>query len=150
MHQPAGPLHPTPAPRSAGKCWKLAASVGGSPQAQPCVRHPCRRIGLRTVELVQDTIVTNTGDDLGTTFYFKVNGLPIYAKGANVIPTDILESRATPARLRHLVAAAKAANMNMLRVWGGGRYLGDAFYDGALRKSMGKRPGRQQGRRALL
>lgn len=49
--------------------------------------------------------------------------------GANVIPLDIFHSQSTPARLRGLVADAVAANMNMLRVWGGGLYLRDAFYD---------------------
>lgn len=85
-----------------------------------------RRIGLRTVELVTDPLPGG-----GESFYFRVNGLPVYARGANVVPPDILPTgpRSTDAALRQLVASATAANMNFLRVWGGGRYLADAFYD---------------------
>ncbi len=46
-----------------------------------------------------------------------------------MIPSDVLYTRTTPASLRRMVADAKAAHMNMLRVWGGGRYMQDAFYD---------------------
>ncbi|GAB4815645.1 hypothetical protein N2152v2_002691 [Parachlorella kessleri] len=87
-----------------------------------------RRIGFRQVELVKDPITLADGSP-GETFYFRVNGLPLYAKGANIVPADILETRVTPAALRDLVHSAKAAHMNMLRVWGGGRYFQDAFYE---------------------
>ncbi|MFM5687239.1 glycoside hydrolase family 2 protein, partial [Aeromonas caviae] len=60
---------------------------------------------------------------------FIVNGLPIMAKGANWIPVDALPSRQTPARYRQLLGDAVAANMNMLRVWGGGMYEQDIFYE---------------------
>ncbi|WP_242137823.1 glycoside hydrolase family 2 protein [Sphingomonas sp. TREG-RG-20F-R18-01] len=78
-----------------------------------------RRIGLRTVELIRG------GGAMG----FRVNGIPIFAKGANVIPFDSFPTRVTPASMRPLLTAARDANMNMLRVWGGGYYLDDAFYD---------------------
>ncbi|MFP4484228.1 MAG: beta-mannosidase [Spirochaetaceae bacterium] len=81
------------------------------------------RIGFR--ELTVDT----EPDDRGRPLTFVVNGVPIYAKGANWIPADALPSRITPTRVRALLEDARAANMNMLRVWGGGQYEIPAFYD---------------------
>ena len=80
-----------------------------------------RRIGLRTVELIR-------GDGA---FGFKVNGTPIFAKGANLIPFDNFPARVTAAKMHGLLADAKSANMNMIRIWGGGYYLPDAFFDAA-------------------
>ncbi|WP_294392250.1 glycoside hydrolase family 2 protein [uncultured Sphingomonas sp.] len=82
-----------------------------------------RRIGLRTVELIR-----GTGSDRGA-FGFRVNGLPIFAKGANLIPFDSFPARVTPAAMRTVLQGARDANMNTIRVWGGGYYLDDAFYD---------------------
>ena len=84
-----------------------------------------RRIGLRTVELL-----TKDGG-----FGFQVNGIPIFAKGANVIPFDNFPSRVPAAQMRHILQGAVDANMNMLRIWGGGYYLDDAFY--AMADEMG-------------
>ncbi len=81
------------------------------------------RIGFRTVELVREP------DAQGESFYFKVNGLSMFAKGANWIPADTYPGRITHARLRDLLTSARAAHMNMLRVWGGGVYESDDFYD---------------------
>ncbi|KQT34632.1 beta-mannosidase [Sphingomonas sp. Leaf412] len=80
-----------------------------------------RRTGLRTVELIRD----------GGAFGLKVNGTPIFMKGANLIPFDMFPSRTTAAMQRRMLADAAAANMNMVRVWGGGYYPDDAFYDAA-------------------
>ncbi len=85
--------------------------------------HVKRRVGLRHVELI------TTPDDVGARFLFKVNGHEIFCKGANWIPADALPSQATPALAEKLLRAAVAANMNMLRVWGGGFYEQDYFYD---------------------
>jgi len=82
-----------------------------------------RRIGLRTIELV------NRADSVGTSFYFRVNGVPVFMKGANIIPLDHFAPRADSARYRRLFDDVRAANMNMLRVWGGGIYERDLFYD---------------------
>ncbi len=82
-----------------------------------------RRIGLR--ELVLD----RHADQWGESFQFVINGVPFFAKGANWIPNDAIQARMTPARYRERVAATAAANMNMLRVWGGGLYEDDAFYE---------------------
>lgn len=85
-----------------------------------------RRIGLRTVELIRG----GEGRDRGA-FGFKVNGVPIFAKGANLIPFDNFPARVTSATMRAILTDAKAANMNMVRIWGGGYYLPDAFFDAA-------------------
>ena len=82
-----------------------------------------QKIGLRTIELVQEP------DSLGKSFYFKVNDQPIFAKGANYIPQDNFVPRVTDSSYRALISDVKNANMNMLRVWGGGIYENDIFYD---------------------
>jgi len=68
-------------------------------------------------------------DSIGTSFFFEKNGKPIYAKGANWIPADVFLPRLTKAEYRKILLSAKDANMNMLRVWGGGVYEADEFYD---------------------
>jgi beta-mannosidase len=84
-----------------------------------------RRIGLRTLRLVQEPV---QGEG-GKSFYFEVNGQAFFAGGANWIPDDSLLERITPARYRERVAQAAEANMTMLRIWGGGIYEHDAFYE---------------------
>jgi len=68
-------------------------------------------------------------DEKGTSFYFSINGKPVYMKGANYIPSDAFVTRMTKDEYRKVLMMAKDANMNMLRVWGGGIYEDDAFYD---------------------
>ena len=80
-------------------------------------------IGLRTLELRQHP------DRWGRSFTFVVNGVPIFAKGANWIPSDSFPTRITDQQLEHLISSAAAAHFNMLRVWGGGYYEFEAFYD---------------------
>lgn len=82
-----------------------------------------RRIGLRTISVDQSR------DKHGKAFTFVVNGVPIFAKGADWIPADQFPSRITDEHYRHLVWSAAKANMNMLRVWGGGFYEDERFYD---------------------
>ncbi len=81
------------------------------------------RIGIRTLELVRDK------DEKGTTFYFKLNGHPVFMKGANYIPNDVFLPRVTEENYRKVVETARISNNNMLRVWGGGVYEDDRFYD---------------------
>ncbi len=81
------------------------------------------RIGLRTLEFVREK------DSLGTTFLFRLNGIPVFMKGANYIPNDVFLPRVTPENYRQVIQTAKVSNMNMLRVWGGGIYEEDLFYD---------------------
>ena len=73
-----------------------------------------KRLGLRTVEL------ENKKDKIGRSMTVLVNGTPVFCKGANWIPTDSLPQRQTRAVLEDLLESARLANMNMLRVWGGG------------------------------
>ncbi|MDQ0593840.1 beta-mannosidase [Chryseobacterium ginsenosidimutans] len=80
------------------------------------------KIGLRTIELIQEK------DEKGKSFYFKVNGNPIYAKGANWIPSDSFTPRITKEKYQKLIKDCKEANMNMIRVWGGGIYEDNEFY----------------------
>jgi len=80
-------------------------------------------IGLRTIELVQEK------DSIGKSFYFKLNGKPVFMKGANYIPPDSFLPSATTSTYKEIVQNAVDANMNMLRVWGGGVYAEDTFYD---------------------
>nr|AHF25196.1 beta-mannosidase [uncultured bacterium Contig1578] len=82
-----------------------------------------RRIGLRTVTV-------NRGQDAwGEQFCFCVNGVDVFAMGADYVPEDNLLGRVTPQRTRRLLSDAVAANMNCVRVWGGGYYPDDFFYD---------------------
>ncbi len=81
-------------------------------------------VGLRDIQLVRDP------DRWGETFYFRVNGIPLFAKGANWIPVDSFIPRGKRLGLYEgSLMAAKDANMNCIRVWGGGIYEDDAFYD---------------------
>ena len=89
-----------------------------------------RKIGLRTIELDTEP------DEWGNQFRFKINGAPIFAKGANWIPADSFITRVTKKDIDFYVKAAKTANMNMLRVWGGGHYESDAFYDACDRMGI--------------
>jgi beta-mannosidase len=82
-----------------------------------------RRVGFRKVELVREP------DEVGETFYFKVNDYPIFCRGANWIPDDSFLPRVTRESLTESAGMAARANMNMLRVWGGGTYESDDFYD---------------------
>ena len=82
-----------------------------------------RRIGLRQAELVTEK------DAAGLGFKFRLNGRDVFAKGANWIPADALAGRITVEKTRDLLQSAVDANMNMIRVWGGGRYEPTWFYD---------------------
>jgi beta-mannosidase len=79
--------------------------------------------GLRSVELQRKH------DQWGISFTFVVNGIPIFAKGANLIPFDSFPTRVTDAQMRRVLQSAVDCNMNMLRVWGGGYYETDRFYE---------------------
>lgn len=81
-----------------------------------------KKTGFRTIRLVQDE------DADGTSYYFEVNGVPMFAKGGNYIPSDALLPNVTTDRYKKLFQDIKDANMNMVRVWGGGTYESDLFY----------------------
>ena len=79
--------------------------------------------GLRTFEMVDEP------DSIGRAFYFKVNGVPIYAKGANYVPEEMIETWINADNTLSLLRQAKDAHFNMLRVWGGGIYPSDDFFN---------------------
>lgn len=93
----------------------LTIDVGGDVET--------RRIGLRSMDLISEL------DDVGRSFNLQVNGQDVFARGANWIPADALAGRITQEAVRDLLESAVCANMNMIRVWGGGRYEPDWFYD---------------------
>lgn len=80
-------------------------------------------IGIRSIELVREK------DSIGTSFYFKLNGIPVFMKGANYIPQDNFQNRITRNDYEYMIKSANEANMNMLRVWGGGVFQDNAFYE---------------------
>ena len=84
-----------------------------------------KRVGLRNIKVVMED------DKDGKSFYFMVNGEPVFAKGSNLIPDDALLPNITTERYYQLVKDAKDANHNMIRVWGGGIYEDDRLYDAA-------------------
>jgi beta-mannosidase len=81
------------------------------------------KIGVRKIKLVQEK------DSIGESFYFKLNGVPLFIKGANYIPQDNLLPRVTEDKYKKIVNDAVSSNINMLRVWGGGIYEDEEFYD---------------------
>ncbi|GAQ87341.1 beta-mannosidase [Klebsormidium nitens] len=82
-----------------------------------------KRVGLRTLKLVREK------DEWGESFGFEINGVKIFAKGANWIPADIYLPRLTPEKYRALLQSAADVGMNMIRAWGGGLYEHPEFYD---------------------
>jgi beta-mannosidase len=98
--------------------FDVQLSAGGQPVDSAVVK-----TGLRKVVLRRDQ------DKWGRSFEFDVNGIPVFAKGADVIPFDSFPSRVTTAQYRRVLQSAKDANMNMVRLWGGGYYESQEFYD---------------------
>ncbi|MDE5669930.1 MAG: hypothetical protein K2I14_00475, partial [Eubacterium sp.] len=82
-----------------------------------------KKIGLRTI------VLNREADEYGNNFQFILNGVPIFAKGANLIPPNAMADRVTAEDLIKLVDDAQLANMNMIRIWGGGYYGSDQLYD---------------------
>lgn len=82
-----------------------------------------QKLGVRKIELVQEP------DSAGRTFYFRLNGVPVFAKGANYIPSEVFVSKQSTETYKRVIKDALQANMNMLRVWGGAIYENDEFYD---------------------
>ncbi|WP_370136322.1 glycoside hydrolase family 2 protein [Alteromonas sp.] len=97
---------------------------------QQTLNRYCQSIGLRTIEVI------NQPDDLGVSFFLQVNGHKVFMKGANYIPADSFLNRMSTERHAALMDSAVSANMNMLRVWGGGIYQDDAFYRLADEKGL--------------
>lgn len=99
--------------------YTFTATVGGS------LHKVSKRAGLRLVELVQRRLQGQKG----LTFFFRVNNIPIYAQGTDWIPPDVFLPRMTLQKYRDWLTWAARGNQNMIRVWGGGIYEDDRFYD---------------------
>ena len=80
-------------------------------------------LGIRTLELIREK------DEIGESFYFKINGKKVFAKGGNYIPPDNFLSRVAEKDYKEVIQNAIDANYNFIRVWGGGNYENDIFYD---------------------
>jgi beta-mannosidase len=98
--------------------FKAQVKTGGRIEDEGSVR-----TGLRSVVLRREP------DQWGRSFEFVVNGIPIFGKGADVIPFDSFPNRVTTEQYRSVLQSAKDANMNMIRHWGGGYYESDEFYE---------------------
>jgi beta-mannosidase len=104
--------------------YKFFATLSAGKGKKPAVEDRAElRTGLRSLEL------RRVPDEWGKSFTFVVNGIPVFAKGADVIPFDSFATRVTPANHRQILQAARDAHMNMIRHWGGGYYETDDFYD---------------------
>ena len=104
---------------------KITAYTEGGQSDEKVLKH-----GLRTIELVQEK------DAIGESFYFRLNGVPVFAKGSNMIPLHFFEERVKKEDISRTIDAAIGANMNMLRVWGGGIYQPNAFYEQCDEKGL--------------
>lgn len=92
--------------------------------------HKDRSLGFRSVKLV------NEPDNFGTSFYFEINQIPIFAKGSNYIPGDLILTKRDKAYFESLFDDIIFANHNMIRIWGGGIYEDDLFYEEADRRGI--------------
>jgi beta-mannosidase len=110
-------------PRSLGEPHRYAATVRLLADDGTELDRWQGSVGFRTIEL--DT----SADELGGRFAFVVNGHEVFARGVNWIPDDVFPSRSTPDRVRERLRQACEANVDLVRVWGGGLYESDAFYE---------------------
>ncbi|MGA9586522.1 MAG: glycoside hydrolase family 2 protein [Terracidiphilus sp.] len=94
----------------------------GGPNSQATLDQREVKTGLRSI------VLDRHPDQWGRSFQFVVNGIPVFAKGADVIPFDSFPNRVTTAEYRRILESARDANMNMIRHWGGGYYETDEFY----------------------
>ncbi len=94
------------------------------------VRQGGRILGMRQITTgIRSLKIVREPDVYGKSLYVQLNGVPVFMKGANYIPQDNFQQRVTPARYEYMIKSAAEANMNMLRVWGGGIYEEDIFYE---------------------
>lgn len=105
--------------------YHLLLNIESSDNSESIALHASVKVGLRDIRLHR----VAEADDSGEAFYFTLNGERLFMKGANYIPCDVFLPRVTDSIYRRTVCDAAAANMNMLRVWGGGVYEDDRFYE---------------------
>ena len=89
------------------------------------------KIGLRSFKLVREPLEKNQ-----ESFYFKLNGRMMYSKGSNIVPLNIFRDTITKEYIHQIIWAAKKGNFNTIRVWGGGGYMPDAFYEECDRQGI--------------
>ncbi|XP_070973400.1 beta-mannosidase-like isoform X2 [Oncorhynchus clarkii lewisi] len=111
-------------PSGHGEQHSYHLSVRGTMLEGTAILRTDTQVYFRTVELVQEPIAGSPG----LSFYFRVNKKPIFLKGSNWIPAHALQDLVSPADVRNLLQSSVSANMNALRVWGGGVYEQDMFY----------------------
>lgn len=104
--------------------WELTIASGKNVAAEPV------QYGIRTTELIKEK------DAWGTSYYMKINGVPVFCKGGDYIPQDIFPARVTDAQLESMVEQLYTANFNMVRIWGGGYYPDEAFYKACDEKGI--------------
>ena len=107
------------------RVWETPAPDAHEDDPKVFVAHKGVSVGFRTIELIR----TPDADGAGEAFGFRVNGVDTFIKGANWIPDGCFPGNITPTRLRERLTQARDAGFNMLRVWGGGLYETNAFYD---------------------
>ena len=110
-------------PRGLGRQPLYTVTVELRDAREDVVDSMTKRIGLRRLELVREP------DEWGESFFFKANGQPFFGKGTNMIPTSPYGTCRDPARYRVILERAANEHLNMIRIWGGGIYEIDAFYD---------------------
>ncbi|KAG0231146.1 hypothetical protein BGW42_000497 [Actinomortierella wolfii] len=103
------------------------SEVAGDIAGASALFHETFQCGFRTCRLVQDAVDGNLAK--GTGFWFEVNGVSFFAKGTNWIPTHAFDKLGTWEKKKFLLESCIEASMNMIRIWGGGIYEEDAFYD---------------------
>ena len=109
-------------PNGMGEQYRGVFSLGVVSRSGFCVNESFY-LGLRDLKVIRNK------DSLGRSFYVEVNGRKVFIKGANYIPQDNFQSNVNNQRYENIISSAAAANMNMLRVWGGGIYENDEFYE---------------------
>ncbi len=109
-------------PRGHGEAFLYEDEIKIYDEKNQLIENRIIKFGIRTTEVVQEK------DKWGTSFYFKINGQKIFAKGANYIPQDIFPSRITNESTIKLIEQMEISNFNMVRIWGGGFYQKDIFY----------------------
>ncbi|CAG2163303.1 unnamed protein product [Oppiella nova] len=116
------PWFPNGVTNGTQKLYELGVKIGFNGSTE--VSEKVVKIGFRTIQVIQTPVKPK-----GLTFYFQVNGVPFFAKGTNWIPANILQEDLTRDYLKHMMESARDANMNMMRVWGGGVYESDYLYE---------------------
>lgn len=111
-------------PKGAGDQYLYQVKVALADAEGTVLQETCQKHGLRTVSIREDVL-----DEKSKSFTYVINGQPIFAKGANHVPADCFPGRISDEKNRKLLEMAADANMNMIRVWGGGIYESNGFMD---------------------